>query len=106
MLEFAEIEPKSAPLSLPEDFERFLTDSRNSKPTEEEGAGGTNDPGWLETTFNPFMDACVSLCLRSTNTFNDDALVEEIFPILNICLLSDSGALSTLGRARLATNFG
>ena len=98
MLEFAEIEPKSAPLSLPEDFERFLTDSRNSKPTE--------DPGWLETTFNPFMDACVSLCLRSTNTFNDDALVEEIFPILNICLLSDSGALSTLGRARLATNFG
>lgn len=101
MLEFAEIEPKSAPLSLPEDFERFLTDSRNSKPTEEEGAGGTNDPGWLETTFNPFMDACVSLCLRSTNTFNDDALVEEIFAILNICLLSDSGALSVRGLLRL-----
>ena len=56
---------------------------------------------WLDTTFDPFMDGCVSVCMRSIETFKDDTLVEEVFALLNSCLLSDSGVLAVRGLQRL-----
>ena len=47
------------------------------------------------------MDGCVSICLRSLETFNSDSLVEEVLAMLNSCLLSDSGHLAVKGLRRL-----
>jgi len=96
-LESAETSPTTKPPPLPEDFERLITKSDNGAEQAAEASGG----GWLETTFEEFMDGCIALCLKSIAEFNDDTLVEEIFAILNNCLLSDSGALAVRGLKRL-----
>jgi hypothetical protein len=55
----------------------------------------------LDTTFDQFMDGCIGVCLQSIDAFHEDTLVEEIFAMLNTCLLSDSGALAIRGLRRL-----
>eukprot|EP00934_Nitzschia_sp_Nitz4_P004877 Nitzschia sp. Nitz4//scaffold63_size106090//21899//28360//NITZ4_004382-RA/size106090-processed-gene-0.139-mRNA-1//-1//CDS//3329555951//4867//frame0 len=96
VLEFAE--PSSGdtkPPQLPEDFDRFMTGSKSSEPASK------MQPTWLDTTFDQFMDACVLIYVRSVESFGDDVLVEELFAMLNSCLLSDSGALVVRGLRRL-----
>lgn len=97
VLEFAEMSPTSEAPPLPEDFERLFTEGAPTEDNKEEAAA----TGWIDTTFDDFMDGCVSLCLQSIATFNDDALVEEIFAILNNCMFSDSGVLAVRGLKRL-----
>ena len=97
VLEYAEMSPTINPPPLPEDFERFTTDAKPAKVGEETEAGA----GWVETTFDDFIDGCVSICLKSMATLKDDALVEEIFAMLNNCMLSDSGVVAVRGLKRL-----
>jgi hypothetical protein len=100
ILEFAEFDShECASPSLPEDFDRFLTKQAPVQDTK------SNDEvaytGWLDTMFDAFVDACVSLCLRSINIFKDNSLIEEIFALLNNCLNSDSGRIACRGLQRL-----
>ena len=95
VLEFAEMSPITKPPTTPDDFKRILTKAEEAEDEE------ILDPGWLESSFDTFMDGCISVCLHSIKTFGGDALVEEIFAILNNCLLSDSGALAVRGIKRL-----
>jgi hypothetical protein len=102
MLEFSEIGSQEGQLPrLPPDFERFLNLPKVAKVTDEGVVEETAYTGWLETMFDPFMDACISICLRATRVFEDESFVEEIFAILNNCLLSDSGTLAVRGMWRL-----
>ena len=106
ILEFAEsetgVDDGSVP-SLPEDFEQFLSLPESAPTTQEEAVEETlfASTGWLDTTFDMFLDACVSVCLRSIKTFQDYSLVDEVFAILNNCLLSDSGSVAVRGLRRL-----
>lgn len=98
VLEFAETASNDEPPpGLPDDFERILTNPRKNQDHREEA----NSSSWLETTFEPFMDACVAVCLRSMAVSKDSVLIEELFAIFNSCLLSDSGALAVRGLRRL-----
>jgi len=97
VLEFAEMSPANKPPPLPEDFFRPITGTDEEEDDEGEAPG----EGWLETSFDEFMDGCIAISLKSIAKFKDDALVEEIFAILNNCLLSDSGALAVRGLQRL-----
>lgn len=102
MLEFSEIGSQDGQVPrLPSDLERFLNLPKVPKVADEGAAEETEYTGWLETMFDPFMDACISICLRATRVFENDTLLEEIFAILNNCLLSDSGALAVRGMWRL-----
>jgi hypothetical protein len=102
MLEFSEIGSQEGQLPrLPPDFERFLNLPKVAEVTDEGAVEETAYTGWLETMFDPFMDACISICLRATRVFEDESFVEEIFAILNNCLLSDSGTLAVRGMWRL-----
>jgi len=99
IVEFAELGGHGGPVpSLPSDFERFLS---LPKPTPEESITETNSSTWVDTMFDPFMDACVTLCLRSVGVFGEDGIVDEVFAILNACLLADSGLLAVRGLQRL-----
>jgi len=102
VLEFAETssDDGAAP-GLPEDFELILNDPKDDKKKAEDDHEDTAPSTWLESTFDSFMDACVGLCLRSIKYSEDSALVEEVFALLNSCLLSDSGALAVRGLRRL-----
>ena len=94
VLEFGEVEYQDGrPPELPEDFERFMTSPKESGPDESDTITST----WLDTTFSQFMDGCIGLCLRAIKLFDDDTLVEEVFAMLNSCLLSDSGGLAVRG---------
>lgn len=100
IVEFAEFGNQGGSVpSLPSDFERFLTAPKNKAP--DESAEELSPSGWLETTFDPFMDACVTLCLRSISVFKEEDIVDEVFAILNACLLADSGMLAVKGLHRL-----
>lgn len=102
LLEFAETGSQDGQVpSVPAHFERFLNPPKQPTPTDEGAVEETVYTGWLETTFDPFMDACISICLRAVHVLKDESLVEEIFAILNNCLLSDSGALAVRGLWRL-----
>jgi brefeldin A-inhibited guanine nucleotide-exchange protein len=95
VLDHAEIDARSGPMPpLPDDFVRFITRPAVAVPKE-------RNTTWLETTFEHFMDGCIAICMRSIQVFRDDCLVEEIFGMLNSCLLSDSGALAVRGLRRL-----
>lgn len=103
VLEFAETSSDDgvAP-GLPDDFELILNDQKEDKKRvegeqHEESVSST----WLETTFDSFMDECIGLCIRSMKCHGDAALVEEVFALLNSCLISDSGALAVRGLRRL-----
>lgn len=100
VLEFAELEvvSSSKPPQLPDDFDRFLT---GTKAIEAKPAGLKTPSFWLDTTFDHFMDTCVNICLKSGEAFGEDILLEEIFAMLNSCLLSDSGSLAVRGLRRL-----
>jgi hypothetical protein len=101
ILEFAEFgSQECAAPSLPPDFQRFLTLPKTTTH-HDEIVSDVPTVGWLETTFDPFMDACVSLCLSSSASFDNDSLVDEMFALLNACLLSDSGLLAVRGLHRL-----
>lgn len=101
VLEFAETSSHDEPTpSLPDDFERILSESKDERKSKE-SHNESNYSSWLETTFETFMDSCVGICLRSLSNSNDSILIEEVFAILNSCLLSDSGALAVRGLHRL-----
>jgi hypothetical protein len=84
---------------LPSDFERFLAAKKPGDPQKSDDA--PQDPSWVDTTFDPFMDDCIHICLRSMKVFGDNTLIEEILAMLNSCLISDSGALAVKGLRRL-----
>jgi hypothetical protein len=101
ILEFGDVDGQDAKApALPSDFDRFLTappkTGEASKPPE-------TSPSmcWVDTTFDQFMDGCIQICLRSIHVFGDDTLVEEIFAMLNSCLVSDSGAMAVKGLRKL-----
>jgi len=108
-LEHAEvnsIESKTSQLILPEGFIQFMSDSSSNLKL----GGGRKDRikgdridgnNWLETTFDHLMDSCVSLCLKSMETYKTDLIIEEILAMFNNCLISDSGALAVRGLKRL-----
>lgn len=100
VLEFAEISVgRGASPPLPEDFDRFPETPKQNKARQADGRGESSS--WLDSTFDHFMDGCVSLCLHSIETFKSDTLVEEVFAMLNNCLLSESGSLAVRGIRRL-----
>ncbi|KAL7558124.1 hypothetical protein ACA910_013180 [Epithemia clementina (nom. ined.)] len=102
MLEFAEVGSGNRPPRLPKDFERFLTTPRVTITTPEDEAKEMDQPaGWLDAMFDRFVDACIALCKRTIEECKTKALVEEVFAILNHCLVSDSGSLAVRGVARL-----
>ena len=80
---------------LPTDMECFLSHKKS----------GDTEPklsySWVDTTFDPFMDDCIHICLRSIKVFDDDTLIEDIFAMFNSCFISDSGALAVKGLRRL-----
>jgi hypothetical protein len=93
VLEFGEADYQDGrPPQLPGDFERFMT-----APKDDSKSSDGFRPYWLDTTFDQFMEGCIGLCLRSIKIFEEDTLVEEIFAMLNSCLLSDSGSLAVRG---------
>ena len=94
VLEFGEVEYQDGrPPELPKDFERFLTTPKETNANEHDSMVSS----WLDTMFGQFMDGCIGICLRSIKVFDDDTLIEEVFAMLNSCLLSDSGALAVRG---------
>jgi brefeldin A-inhibited guanine nucleotide-exchange protein len=98
VLEFSEVDVQDArPPPVPDDFERFLT----APKAVETKTNPKSKSYWLDTTFDQFMDGCIRICLLSIDAFSEDTLVEEIFAMLNSCLLSDSGALAVRGLRRL-----
>ena len=102
VLEFAESNTDEGPApSLPMDFERIIVDLSIDKKLSESNTDDHDTSRWLETTFDAFMDSCIGLCMRSLSKSNESVLVEEIFALLNSCLLSDSGALAVKGLLRL-----
>lgn len=100
VLEFGDVDPLHTKTpELPNDFERFQTAPKPgeaSRPPLSKPA-----PSWLDTTYDQFMDGCIQICLRSIEVFRQELLVEEIFAMLNSCLVSDSGAMSVKGLRRL-----
>jgi len=96
MLEFAEVGASGRAPRLPKDFDRFITTAPDDGDASIDESGG-----WLETVFDPFMDACIALCKRVVADYQAVAIVEEVFAILNHCLVSDSGALAVRGISRL-----
>ncbi|KAL3756746.1 hypothetical protein ACHAWU_003496 [Discostella pseudostelligera] len=103
-LEFEEMDGNStsgfAPELLPDKFVYFIT----IPPAAVESAASGADRGqqdWINTTFEYLIDGCVSICLKSLESFKSDSLVEEVLAMLNSCLLSDSGHLAVKGLRRL-----
>jgi Sec7-like guanine-nucleotide exchange factor len=100
VLEFGdEHAPNTKTPELPSDLERFLSAKNSGDPQKSDEA--TPSPSWVDTTFDPFMDDCIHICLRSMKVFDDDTLVEDIFAMFNSCFISDSGALVVKGLRRL-----
>jgi hypothetical protein len=96
ILENAESDPGlSANIPVPEGFVRFFT--KPPLPPDPDA----EHTSWLDTTFQPFIDGCVAICMRSIEAFRDETLIEEVFAILNSCLLSDSGVLAVRGLRRM-----
>jgi hypothetical protein len=99
VLEFGEVgrDEAKAP-EVPSDFERFLTSSKDGdRISQTQG----NKHYWLDSTYDQFFDGCIDICLHSIKEWSDDRLVEEVFAMLNSCLLSDSGCLAVRGLRRL-----
>jgi len=97
VLEFGDEHAKTP--ELPSDLERFLSAENSGDPQKSDKA--TPSLSWVDTTFDPFMDDCIHICLRSMKVFEDDTLVEDIFAMLHSCFMSDSGALVVKGLRRL-----
>ena len=98
VLEFGEVDTQEARLpELPSDFDCFLTSVKEDKSTSSQ----RNKHYWIDSMFDQFFDGCVQICLKSVEAFGEDILVEEIFAMLNSCLLSDSGCLAVKGLRRL-----
>jgi rhodanese-related sulfurtransferase len=102
ILEFAELDSEEGDIpSLPEDFDRFVTKLSEPKAEANEAMEEAAWTGWLQTMFDPFIDICISLCLRSILVFKNSLLVEEVLALLTNCLMSDSGLLAVKGLHRL-----
>jgi len=84
---------------LPSDLERFLSPKNSGDPQKSDEANPC--PSWVDTTFDPFMDDCIHICLRSMKVFDDNTLIEDIFAMFNSCFISDSGSLAVKGIRRL-----
>lgn len=87
----------SAPELLPTKFVHFLS----MPPSVNAPQQVDERQRWIGTTFDHLIDGCISICLRSMETFHSDSLVEEVLAMLNSCLLSDSGHLAVMGLRRL-----
>lgn len=100
ILEFGDADAGSAKTpELPSDFDRFLTGPKPGDASKPSSVGPS--PCWVDNTFDQFMDSCIQICLRSVDKLGNDTLVEEIFAMLNNCLVSDSGAMAVKGLRRL-----
>jgi len=100
VLDFGDVDAIDAKTpELPSDFERFLTTKRPGNPQKNDEI--IPNPSWVDTTFDPFMDDCIHICLRSIKMFDNDILIGEILAMFNSCLISDSGALAVKGLRRL-----
>jgi len=98
ILENAETEIQcGVPIPLPDDFDLFLVPKRTTTDPEDAEENQT----WLQTTFDMFIELCVSICLESMRTLQTQALVDEVLAILNNCINSDCGALAVSGLRRL-----
>jgi Sec7-like guanine-nucleotide exchange factor len=100
ILEFGDADARDAKTpDLPSDFDRFLTGVKPGDAPKPPVSGPSTC--WVDNTFDQFMDGCIQICLRSIDKLDDDTLVEEIFAMLNNCLVSDSGAMAVKGLRRL-----
>lgn len=102
MLEYAEMGAEGARSpTVPADFNRFL--SAYIPPKEQPPVSPVNieESGWLALSFDRFVDACVAICSKAIDRFQDDTLVEEVLSILNSCLQSESATLAVRGLARV-----
>lgn len=99
-LEFEEMDGNStsgsAPELLPTKFVHYIT-----MPPEPGATSASKKDEWINTTFEYLVDGCISICIRSLETFDSDVLIEEVLAMLNSCLLSDSGHLAVKGLRRL-----
>eukprot|EP00956_Cyclotella_meneghiniana_P008238 scaffold10954_cov74-Cyclotella_meneghiniana.AAC.17 len=99
-LEYEEIDGNStsgfAPELLPTKFVHYIT-----LPPKPNADSSSKKDQWINTTFEHLIDGCISICIRSLETFGSDALIEEVLAMLNSCLLSDSGHLAVKGLRRL-----
>ncbi len=92
---------------LPDGFIHFITEkqeeSKSGGGRKDRIEGGESNSGndWLGTTFDHLMDGCISLCLKSMETYQTDLLIEEVLAMFNNCLISDSGALAIRGIKKL-----
>lgn len=85
--------------SLPDDFDKLFSSEKSTKAAVEHTLFMSDQ--WLETTFDVFLDMCIRICLRSIDMFKDACLIDEVFAILNNCLVSDSGSIAVRGLRRL-----
>lgn len=86
---------------LPSDMERFLSAKNSGESQKQPDESSNQTPSWIDTTFDPFMDDCIHICIRSLKVFDDETLIEDIFAMFNSCLISESGALAVMGLRRL-----
>lgn len=101
VLEFAEVDALDARQpKLPDDFDRFITGAKQPQQ-QQQGEAPKTQAYWLDNMFDQFMDGCVSICLKSVDALGEDMLVEEVFAMLNRCILSDSGGMAVRGLRRL-----
>lgn len=99
VLEFAEsTDAEESSPYVPDDFERLAL---GPKDQSESGFDQNDTSTWLETSFEQFMDNCIVVCKSYTKETKDPILIDEVFALLNSCLLSDSGALAVRGLRRL-----
>lgn len=99
VLEFAEATDREESFPyLPDDFERIVVDMKDLSESPDDGNDLTT---WLEASFEQFIDDCINVCKIFTKETNNPILVDEVFALLNSCLLSDSGALAVRGLRRL-----
>eukprot|EP00536_Pseudo-nitzschia_multiseries_P010206 jgi/Psemu1/242765/estExt_Genewise1.C_3050016 len=100
VLEFGdETTPNTKVPSLPSDMDRFL--SGKTSADSQKSDDSKQNPSWIDTTYDRFIDDCVHICIRSMKVFSDDTLIEDVFAMFNSCLISESGALAVKGLRRL-----
>lgn len=98
ILEHAEMDANTlfATPDLPEDFLHFIP------PQNVNHSNSRTQENWIDSTFDPLLDSCISICTRSIKEYDSDDLVEEVLSMFNNCLVSDSGALAVRGLRRLS----
>uniref|UniRef100_A0A7S1B9D9 SEC7 domain-containing protein n=1 Tax=Corethron hystrix TaxID=216773 RepID=A0A7S1B9D9_9STRA len=60
-----------------------------------------NEMDWLHTTFDPFLDGCIRLSIKTMSKYGDGAMMDELLTLLNHCILSQSDTVAVKGLHRL-----